>query len=405
MPPPGGVPDQSPPRIVSTSPAPLSVVEPFNGAVVFRFDEGLSERNIENSVVVSPATGDVDVSKDGAELRVRISGGWRAGVIYRVLLAPGIRDRFNNEQRTPVDLVFSTGPPIMNTAFGGLVSDRITGRPEPQAVVEAKRRADSLTYVAAVDSLGFFAYRNLPLGFYDVVAYTDRNRNRRKDSAEPRSGTHVVPLNSERDTFDLDLVVLPNDTTPARLVRAEGRDSLQVRLFTDDYLDPEATFDRIEVTLIALPDSTAVEGPFTLMTVDTFNARSRVRADSLRVRADSLRRDSLRVAAEQGDTAAARLLDLPRAGPARPLPQTPRPTGPGGPAALPSIGPPPFQEFVVLPPQPLPPGRYSISVSNLQNISRRVGGGGSASFEIRPPPPPDTTTAKRDTSTVRSIPR
>jgi hypothetical protein len=139
MPPPGGEPDQSPPQVVATTPEQLSVVDPFDGAVVFEFDERLSERNIEGAVIVSPATGELHVSRNGTELRVSIDGGWRDGVVYRVLLLPGIRDLFNNERRSPVDLVFSTGPAIVNTAFGGLVSDRITGRPEPLAMVEATR--------------------------------------------------------------------------------------------------------------------------------------------------------------------------------------------------------------------------------------------------------------------------
>ncbi|HUF67022.1 MAG TPA: Ig-like domain-containing protein [Longimicrobiales bacterium] len=384
MPPPGGEPDQSPPQVVATTPEQLSVVDPFDGAVVFEFDERLSERNIEGAVIVSPATGEVHVSRNGSELRVSIDGGWREGVVYRVLLLPGIRDLFNNERRSPVDLVFSTGPAIVNTAFGGLISDRITGRPEPLAMVEATRRADSLVYVATVDSLGFFAYRNLPLGIYNLVAYADRNRNRRLDPGEPLTSPRVVTLNTERDTVDLDLAVVPNDTTPARLIRAEGRDSLQVRLFTDDHIDPERSLNGIEVQLMMLPDSEAVVGPFQLVRADSF-------AELVRARTDSLRLDSLRTAAAAGDTAAARRLEAPQ-----PPPLQPR-AGPAG--ALPSIGPSPFQELVLVPARPLLPGRYEVTVSNLLNISMRPGGGGKAEFEIRPPPPPvESPPVRPDTS-------
>jgi hypothetical protein len=386
LPPPGGVPDQTPPQIVATTPEPLSVVDAFDGPVVFRFDERLSERNIEGSIIVSPSTGEIEVSKDGVELRVTIDGGWREGVVYRVLLAPGIRDLFNNERRTPVDLVFSTGPAIVNSAFGGLVSDRITGRPEPLAMVEATQRSDSLVYVAAVDSLGFFAYRNLPLGIYDLTAYADRNRNRTRDNSEPFSVPRVVSLNTERDTVDLDIALIPNDTTPARLMRAEGRDSLQVRLVTDDYLEPEASLDRIEVSMISMPDSEAVEGVFRLVRADSF-------AELMRVRADSLRMDSLHAAAAAGDTLAEKVLAAPA--PPRIQPRA------GPPGALPSIGPAPFQEIVLVPPMPLAPGRYEVTISNLLNVSRRPGGGGSAEFEIRPPVQRDTTSVRPDTSTVR----
>jgi hypothetical protein len=250
-------------------------------------------------------------------------------------------------------------------------------------MVEATRRADSLVYVATVDSLGFFAYRNLPLGIYNLVAYADRNRNRRLDTGEPLTSPRVVTLNSERDTVDLDLAVVPNDTTPARLLRAEGRDSLQVRLFTDDHIDPERSLASIEVRLMMLPDSEAVEGPFQLVRADSF-------AEMVRARTDSLRLDSLRTAAAAGDTAAARRLEAPQ-----PTPLQPR----GGPAgALPSIGPSPFQELVLVTARPLLPGRYEVTVSNLLNISMRPGGGGKAEFEIRPPPPVESPPVRPDTS-------
>jgi hypothetical protein len=65
---------------------------------------------------------------------------------------------------------------------------------------------------------------------------------------------------------------------------------------------------------------------------------------------------------------------------------------------LPSIGPAPFQELVLVPARPLLPGRYEVTVSNLLNISMQPGGGGQAEFEIRPPPPVESPPVRRDTS-------
>ena len=36
------------------------------------------------------------------------------------------------------------------------------------------------------------------------------------------------------------MTILPADTTPARVTEAVARDSLQIRLTTDDYIDPDA---------------------------------------------------------------------------------------------------------------------------------------------------------------------
>ncbi|MGH7554756.1 MAG: Ig-like domain-containing protein, partial [Longimicrobiales bacterium] len=123
----GGEQDQTPPRIVATTPAEREVVTDTDLTVAFEFDERISERGVRESILVSPSTGVPRVEKGRSEIRVRMPGGWRAGEVYRVVLLPGVRDLFGNETREPASLVFSTGPPVPSTAIGGLVVDRITG--------------------------------------------------------------------------------------------------------------------------------------------------------------------------------------------------------------------------------------------------------------------------------------
>jgi hypothetical protein len=322
-------------------------------------------------------------------------------VIYRVVLLPGIRDLFGNERRTPAELVFSTGPEIPATAIAGLVTDRITGRPALQSIVEATRRSDSLLYMTSADSQAFFALQNLPYGIYDIVAYVDANRNRRRDPAEARSAAVNAPLSAQTDTFPLDLVVIPPDTTAPRLTRAEGRDSLQIRIFSDDWIEPAMPLSALQIRILALPDSTEIPGPHKPFTVDSFTvmrfredsiARAAARADSLaRAARDTTRPDSARV-----DTARPRVgqrVGGPVIPPRRPVQQRQGPTG----ETLPSIGPLPYQELVIVPASPLAPGRYAIDVRGLQNIAQRPGGGGIAAFDIaaRRPAARDTTDTTR----------
>jgi hypothetical protein len=401
LPPPGGEEDRVPPQIVATTPEALSVVPDFQGPVVFRFAEKLSERGATNPVIVSPQPAEIEFKRSGEEIRVELEGGWRPGVIYRVVLMPGVRDLFNNERRDPAELVFSTGPEIPSTAIAGLVTDRITGQPARQAIIDATRREDSLVYSTAADSLAFFALRNVPIGSYDIVAYSDLNNNRRRDPTEPVSRSVNQTLSRATDTVTVadQLVVVPPDTTAPRLARAEGRDSLQIRLFTDDWLEPLAPIAAINVRIRTLPDSTEVEGAHRLMHVDSFTAMMRERAeaalrDSLAraAAADTTVRDTtLRdtTGARQGGQRIGQVAGGQRIGGQRGIGQAP---------AIPPIGPLPYQELVLIPAAPLPPGRYLVEVSGLMNINQRFGGGGTAPFEIaepRPPPRPDTGMVRR----------
>ena len=279
MPPSGGQRDQEPPRIVETLPAQNAAATDLAGTsnpVRIVFHETLSERSPREMVQVSPETGEVKAERDGNEIRVTMEGGWQANRIYRVTVLPGIVDRHGNARPGAYELVFSTGGAIVPNALGGLVTDRITGRAVVNARVEAIARADSTVYTTVTDTGGFFALRALPTGVYTARVYSDQNRNRKLDPLEARASRDVTLGAS--DTIPVELTLLVPDTTPARLLRAEIRDSLQVRLTFDDYMDPSGSLPPMRVTAWQLPDSTLVSGG-SVMTPRQFQ---QLRADTAR---------------------------------------------------------------------------------------------------------------------------
>jgi hypothetical protein len=357
--PPGGERDTQAPLLVETAPAPLAVVEPFDGPVVFRFNDRLSERQFSEAlIVVSPLDGALRVRRTGREVQVRIDGGWRPDRVYRIVLLPGVRDLFGNIRQESAEIVFSTGPEITATAIAGIVTDRITGRPVETGIVTAVRRGDGVEYMAVTDTAGFYSLRHLPLGEYDMLAWFDQNRNRRRDAAEPVDSGHVARLATAADTTAVVFDVMPVDTTPPRVVRAEAVDSLHVRVAFDDYFDvdvpPTATAE-----VHRMPDSTRVAGYRSIVHAPVFE---RERAAARAARADTAIAD---------DTVAA----LPR------RQQAPAAAAPPSGRLLPS------RDVVVILDRPLPPGTYTVTVGGALNISGLTGGG-VARFEVAPPPPP-----------------
>jgi hypothetical protein len=386
-PPPGGERDITPPRLVGTTPEPLAVVPGFRDAVVFSFDERLSERSFSEALVlVSPQDGALRVERAGREIRVRIDGGWQPDRVYRVVLLPGVRDLFGNIRAEQTEVIFSTGPAITPTAIAGIVLDRITGRPPQQGVVQAVRAGDSTAYQAVTDSAGFFSLRHLPLGEYVLQAYADMNRNRRRDPAEPVDSGRIAALQSDADTVAVVFHVLPPDTTPPRIVRAEAIDSLHVRVTFDDYFDPEQPLAGAAAEVHQLPDSTRVAGARRLLHGPLFD---REHAAARAQRADT--------AAARPDTAARQLGVVPpaRADTARPRPPAQAPAAPA--ADRPLL---PAREIVVELDRPLVPGAaHFITVAGVVNISGLTGGG-TARFEAAaaaPPPPPPPVQPPPDT--------
>jgi hypothetical protein len=370
MSPTGGDPDRSPPAVVQTVPEQNALVTQLVGReqeVRIVFDEVISERSPREMVMVSPETGEVDVDRDGNVLKVKIEGGWQPNRVYRVTVLPGLVDRFGNARSATYELVFSTGPAIPQNAVGGIVTDRITGRPVGNARVEIISRADSTVFTTVTDSMGFYAVRALPPGAYDTRVYVDQNRNRELDAAE---ATAAQPVNvvTVSDTLAVELTLLVRDTTAARLTRADIRDSLQVRLFFDDHTDPAGGLPPMRITAWQLPDSTMITGG-SIMTPRDFEALRAARRDT--ARADTTLRQ----------------------------PPLPRPPAPGIDAAVADTSRVlPVNELVWVPVTPLLPStRYRISISGYRNLAGIPNGGGSVVVTAPPPPRaapplrPDTT--------------
>lgn len=366
VPPTGGEVPDYPPRLVESRPEPLTIVPAWDGYVSFRFDRTLSEQGLEDIAFVSPETGEVKLRRSGSELRVSIEGGWRSDQIYRVELQSGIQDRYSNVRNEAIELVFSTGPPLVNTAAAGVVEDRITVEPISLARVEAHHTDEEMTYVAMTDSAGFFTFRHIPEGFYQLRAYEDRNRNTEVDPFEPID-TDTVRL-VEGDTAAFSFAPLVPDTAPAQLTAAEAMDSLHIQLTFDDYLDPFRPLEGVEAVLVTLPDSTPVEVAEVIYAHE-FEARQQEIAAAEVAEADTVPPDS---AATDPP-----VIDLP-------------PEQVEGTPEEPDKGPLPLRELVVIPASPLEPvSRYRIEVRGVTNIADIPGGGGRVDIETPPRPEPE----------------
>jgi hypothetical protein len=248
----GGPVERRPLELLEARPADGAVIPRYTGPVIFYFEERLSERLLEQAVHVSPQTSPTRVRHRGRELRVELAQGWEPGIIYQVTVSPTIQDLFGNRLAEPVEVVFSTGPELPDTRLAGRVIDRITGRPERDARVEAVRLADSLVYALPSDTAGAFAFRALPEGAYEVRAYRDLNRNRRLDPLEPRDVTTLELRAGEPAALALRLV--PPDTTPPRVVSARVERGV-VEVTFDDYLEPEQQLSPAQVSLVAADGS------------------------------------------------------------------------------------------------------------------------------------------------------
>ncbi|HEX8903891.1 MAG TPA: Ig-like domain-containing protein, partial [Longimicrobiaceae bacterium] len=263
--PPGGEPDSAAPRLESTRPDTFARLRSYLGAVVFQYDEGLSERGVDTIVTVSPRTSAVVVDKGGSRLNVSLRRGWEPNRVYQVTVHPGLADLFGNVTREPQTLVFSTGPEIIPTVATGTAVLRTTLEPARGALVELVHRPDSVLYETRPDSAGRWTVMYLPEGEYLVRAYNDTNHDQKLQPYEARDTT-VIRV-ARRDTARARrLALLAPDSTAPKAGTATGEgDVVEVRF--DDYLDPAQALAPSQVTITgaggaAVPVAELRVGPF-----------------------------------------------------------------------------------------------------------------------------------------------
>ena len=372
----GGPPDVFPPVVIATDPAPNSLVEDLGVVISFRFSERVSERPargiMNDAVMVSPRVGPVRVEPGRELIEVRIDGGFRTGMVYRITVLPVITDLFGNAMREPFELVLTTGAPLIEDALAGQILDRVTGQPVEEievALVPASPVPDTIVHVSRSDRAGLFVFRYVPPGRYNLIAFQDRNRNLAPDPSEP-VGRRGVMLN-EGDTLFADVTILEPDTSAAQLVRAEVVDSTALRLVFSDYLDPQSA--GVVAVSLGAPEGEALPEVMEVLHPATWQA--------------------------QNDSARAR-----DAGPAAPGGRVPRSgktvTAPGQErGGLPRGVPLPRQELIVKLAEPLSVSvPYQLVVTGVVNINLIPFGRGEAA--VLRSPPPDSTGAQPDTTQV-----
>jgi hypothetical protein len=308
IPPPGGPIRKEPAIILSFSPE-TSAVNVHPHAVVIQFDEVVSERgggagsnNLSSLFLISPRTGDPDVSWHRSHISIRPKHGFRPNTVYTITMLPGLADLHNNTRKNGAVLTFSTGPTIPATVVRGRVFDWMTGQVAPRAFVQALVRKDtSVVYVTVADSNGAFVLRHLPPDSYLVRGFVDANSNHTLDRIEIWDSTAVNLV----DSAQVEFLAFLHDTLGPRISEITVTDSVTIRVTFDRGID---TGQVITPSLFAIkakdsslvPITNAQSGPDFDSAV---GAAIRVRTDSA-LHADSIRRVDSGLASR--DTAAAR---------------------------------------------------------------------------------------------------
>ncbi|MEO5800088.1 MAG: Ig-like domain-containing protein [Gemmatimonadales bacterium] len=421
--PPGGPPDFRAPVLLATYPESTVVLPGFKDWVEFKFDEtvsegsqpnfGLGTGDLERLVLLSPSKpGEVPrVEWHRSRISVRPRNGWRPNTVYRIELAPGIRDLAQgrtNEVRTSHVITFATGGELPKRAIEGRAVDWAARRFIPNALVEAMLLPDSLVYRSVADSTGHFRLGPLPDGVLLVTVTADQNRNMVREGKEAWDTVRIAAGASRVG----EVWAFLRDTVPPKVTGSASRsDSVNISITFQQPIDPLLVVPADSIRVLLLPDTT--NKLTDSVSLGPISALPRAAHDSLYRARDEAARAAAAAAAAKPDSSKADSTTTPPAVVTKPVV-----TGVTKGAADTTAKdepldrrPPLGSELVVRTRGATRPGNtYLIEIRGVRSANGQVGTVTARLAVPKPPPPPkaksatDSTKVKADSGITKPAP-
>jgi hypothetical protein len=185
LPPPGGRPDQDPPRISATRPDSGSTGVPLSGTLEVEFSESMNQRITDDWIFLAPYAKPRKFSWKGKIFRYELAESLRANTTYALIIEEGARDQRGNLIPGGVVSHFTTADSFPPGRLSGDVEGR--GHSTRDAYVWGYREdlghypdstARDFDALAITRSEGKFALPGLPVpSVWRLFVFHDVNRN------------------------------------------------------------------------------------------------------------------------------------------------------------------------------------------------------------------------------------
>ncbi|MEE9441781.1 MAG: Ig-like domain-containing protein [candidate division Zixibacteria bacterium] len=186
--PPGGPVDRIPPEIILSIPESRSINVPLDSRVTIEFSEKINSQTVLKSVFITPRMiPEPEIKVSGNKITIIPRDSLQLNTTYLITLGTDIKDAHNVNLAQSFGLAFSTGDAIDSGSVSGKVYRE--GKPTPginigmfREIPEDKSSPiDSLTpdYITQSGRDGEYSFNFIPPQNYQIVAFDDRNKNRR----------------------------------------------------------------------------------------------------------------------------------------------------------------------------------------------------------------------------------
>jgi uncharacterized protein (DUF2141 family) len=243
VPPTGGPPDKTPPRVVTVLPENSATLVPLDQKIEFEFSEPMNQRALERAIFITPDPGErVKLKLKGRRLRVQFEDALLENRTYIITLGTDLQDTRGNALSQSYTLAFSTGAEISDGKVSGRVYDK-----QPKGVLlwayilendrEPNPVQENGDYITQTDDQGRYELTHLSEGRYRIFAVKDTDNNRFFEIGLDGLGVPVRDVELLVDTIsvkNIDFKISVKDTIGPALTSVTAPDESHLFLRFDE---------------------------------------------------------------------------------------------------------------------------------------------------------------------------
>ena len=220
----GGPKDTIPPQIVTVNPGHGTLN--FNETVLrMEFNEPVQLKDLNNQLIITPSIdGKYKTKLSKNSLELQFEQPFDTNTTYTLNFRDGVVDLNESNPAKNLIMAFSTGAYLDSLEMKGKVTEVLTGKPVPDAIVTLYRARDTLNtfnsrpyYLQKTNKEGFYHFRNLKVGNYIIYATNDLNKNLKTDPRNEAFGFLKDTIRLTESIDSLKVKILNINTSPIKI--------------------------------------------------------------------------------------------------------------------------------------------------------------------------------------------
>ncbi|MDP5138889.1 MAG: Ig-like domain-containing protein [Spirosomaceae bacterium] len=294
VPPTGGDKDVTPPKLIEST--------PINKQLYFRgkqltliFDELVDTKTLKQELTITPeSNGRYKIKNRGEVVELEFEEDFADSTTYTLSFGAGIKDLNEQNKSDNLKLVFSTGSELDSLKITGNAKNlfdkegllgatvAIYKMSSPDTLPLINRKPD---YFTKTDSSGNFELENLKSDTYRILAFTDKNGNKKFDNKKELFGFVRDTLNLDENKNGIPIELYPYDTIAPKYKRYIQREKTYTLAFDEPIFRAEVNFENDSIPYTIIEDEIRffkVGSPIDSLQISLIVQDSLLNSDTLR---------------------------------------------------------------------------------------------------------------------------